>query len=407
MRKLLLAVFLISAGMYAQNDSISPLKIYYNCRAWECFTDYLKQNLQGVEFVRDRHYADVHILVTSEANGGGGEVYYFEFIPSEKEKDVHEKLRFSVNPDMTKEQIRKKFLDYIRAGLIPFWMNKGLDDKLRISWKESAKKSAAVKDKWNHWVFRLSANGMLNGDENRKSFYQNYSVSANQVLKKNKFYFSLHYNNNASEYHYNDRIIRSYREGFGASASQIFGINEHWSYAFFEKFRRSVFANYRYAADIKTGLEYNIFPYAESTKHALTITERIGPVYNKYFERTVFNKTEDFLWTNSLDISLSFIKTWGDYNLGITYDVFLHNPRLNAVNFSGSIDLRLIKGLSFHLSGYYSITHNQINISGTDLTLEEMLLSQRQLMSGYNYFVYTGFSYTFGSIYNTIVNPRF
>ncbi|MDZ7341730.1 MAG: hypothetical protein ONB27_10280 [candidate division KSB1 bacterium] len=40
-------------------------------------------------------------------------------------------------------------------------------------------------------------------------------------------------------------------------------------------------------------------------------------------------------------------------------------------------------------------------------TLEEVLLRQRQLETSYNYWTSIGLSYTFGSIYNNIVNPRF
>jgi len=46
----------------------------------------------------------------------------------------------------------------------------------------------------------------------------------------------------------------------------------------------------------------------------------------------------------------------------------------------------LIKGLSFNISGNYDITNNQINLAAGDLSLEELLLSQKQVKSGYNYF---------------------
>ncbi len=35
------------------------------------------------------------------------------------------------------------------------------------------------------------------------------------------------------------------------------------------------------------------------------------------------------------------------------------------------------------------------------------LLRQRQLLTGYQYFFNFGFGYSFGSIFNNIVNPRF
>ena len=69
--------------------------------------------------------------------------------------------------------------------------------------------------------------------------------------------------------------------------------------------------------------------------------------------------------------------------------------------------MRVFKGFNFNVSGSYTITRNQINLPAGDVSLEELLLQQQQLQSGFNYFASVGFSYSFGSIYNTIVNPRF
>ena len=41
------------------------------------------------------------------------------------------------------------------------------------------------------------------------------------------------------------------------------------------------------------------------------------------------------------------------------------------------------------------------------MTDEEVLLRLRRLRSGYEYNLQIGLTYTFGSIFNTIVNPRF
>ena len=36
-----------------------------------------------------------------------------------------------------------------------------------------------------------------------------------------------------------------------------------------------------------------------------------------------------------------------------------------------------------------------------------MLLRLRELQSGYNVFVFFGINYSFGSLFNNVVNPRF
>jgi hypothetical protein len=98
---------------------------------------------------------------------------------------------------------------------------------------------------------------------------------------------------------------------------------------------------------------------------------------------------------------------WGNINGEASFDQYLHNTGLNALGFYLGANIRLFKGFNFNVGGNYRITRNQINLAAGDVSLEELLLQQQQLLSGYNYRVNVGFSYSFGSIYNTIVNPRF
>ena len=50
---------------------------------------------------------------------------------------------------------------------------------------------------------------------------------------------------------------------------------------------------------------------------------------------------------------------------------------------------------------------DQLNIPRGELDDENILIRLRQLRSGFNYFTSVGLSYTFGSIFNNVVNPRF
>ena len=72
-----------------------------------------------------------------------------------------------------------------------------------------------------------------------------------------------------------------------------------------------------------------------------------------------------------------------------------------------ALDLHLIKGLSLSLFGQVSRIRDQLYLPKGDLSDEERLLRLRQLATSYNYFVQVGLSYSFGSIFNNVVNPRF
>jgi len=84
----------------------------------------------------------------------------------------------------------------------------------------------------------------------------------------------------------------------------------------------------------------------------------------------------------------------------------LHDFSKNRVDISTSISFRIFKGFSVELYGGYSFIHNQLNIAKNDATLEEILLQQRSFATSFSYWSSFGISYTFGSIYNNIVNPR-
>ncbi len=217
----------------------------------------------------------------------------------------------------------------------------------------------------------------------------------------------MSYNNGHSQYTYNQQKIISDQEYFSLNIYQIWGINQHWSYGVFGNFNRSKYRNYERSISTYGGLEYNFFPYKESASKSLVLTAKLGSVFNTYFEKTVYNKTEEQLWHGKLLLNGNIVKKWGSIYAGVDYQSYLHNLNLYAVGFNLGTNLRITKGLDFNTNAYYGIQHDQINIAAGNLSLEETLLAQKQLQSGYNYYFSIGLSYSFGSIYNSIVNPRF
>jgi hypothetical protein len=403
-RIFVIALLLVGINTNAQETS-SKVKIFYDCQT-SCYQTFMKQNLPEVEFVRDRNFADAHIMITSETNGSGGQTFHLEFFGQNDYKAIQEKYSFATNTDMTTEQKRKMMLKYLKLGLLKFWVKNGLVDKLDLNIK-SEKTKKEQKDPWNKWVFRISANGWFNGSSNSSSSNINTSISAKQTKENHKYYFSMNYGRSDNMYKFGEQKIFSKTEWLSASASDILSINEHWSYGFFTGISQSLYSNYKISTYLKTGLEYDIFPYKVSSTKSIVFGAKLGANYYKYYEKTVYNKLNEFLWKADLSISGSVVKKWGSLNLTTYYSTYLHNAKLNSFGFNAGTNIRIVKGLNFRINGAYSVTHNKINIAGGDLSLEETLLQQKELQSGYNYYASVGLSYSFGSIYNTIVNPRF
>ena len=405
MKNVLAFLFLFIFSFANAQDKNETLKIYLDCQ--NCESDYYKQELSYVEFVRDQKYADVHIFFTTQNNATNGDKYTIEFTGKNKYQHIHDKLEFSTTGETTTEQRRNAILKNLQIGLLRYWIANGLKDKITLSIKKKQTQKSKQKDPWDKWTFRFSARGFFNGQETYSSRYLNGNLSVKQVREKNKFSLSLGISNNKSVYKFNDEEIISERKSSYIYASDVFSINNHLSVGTFSNAGNSLFSNQALYLNIKPGAEYNLFDYKDSEKKAIYLNYKIGPVYFRYYDITVFGKTEELLWQHNLTLGGLVVKKWGNISGGVEYRSLLHDSALNGFSIDLQTRLRLFKGFSLDLRGHYGLAHDQINIRALDASKEDLLLRQQQIKSGYSYYGSIGISYTFGSIYNTIVNPRF
>ena len=404
-KTIILLALMASCNLFSQNNE-STLKIFLNCNY--CDITYIKQNLDYVEFVRDQKDADAHLLFRTQVNGSGGTIYEIDFIGQNNYSELQDKLTFSTNSDSTDSEIREMILKYTKLGLVRYWLKNGAHDKISVEMKKKEEVDViAQKDVWNKWVFDLGLRGYFQGQESNKTRSLNFSVTAKQVTDKNKFYLRGSFNDSRSVYTYDGTDIISSQKSTNLTLYDVLSINDHWSAGAFAEVGKSTYRNKAFYGSLKPAIEYNFFSYKESSKKQLTLAYKVGGIHTNYNERTIFNKEEEFLWEHNLSLGGSIKQKWGSITSQASYESYLKDPSLNAFSFYLGTNFRIVKGLSFNISGNYDITNNQINLAAGDLTLEELLLSQKQVKSGYNYFLSVGLNYSFGSMFNTIVNPRF
>jgi hypothetical protein len=381
------------------------LNVFYDCES--CDVTFMKQNLNHVEFVRDQNFSDVHVLISSQTNGSGGESITLRFIGQHEFIKLTDTLNYSTNPNMTDDDKRRQQLRYIEFGLIRFFIEKGLEDKIELTIKKSEIEKVVTEDPWNSWVYKLSASGWFSGQETYKNANGNFSVNAKRVTENNKFNLWSNLNLNSEVYTFDNEEIVNNQQSSNLYINDIISINDHWSYGVFGKARNSKFSNYELLAGLKGGIEYDFFKYSESANKQVTVSYTLGGLYTNYYDTTIYNKTEEVLLENSLLLASTFDQKWGSVTGSVDYQSYLHDLSLNQVQFYLNLNVRIFKGLSWRINGRYTIQHNQINLQKAGVSLEEVLLQQQQLKSGYNYWYNTGLSYSFGSIYNSVVNPRF
>jgi len=406
-RLLVVLVFLISIqSLKAQSNITEQLSIFLDCRF--CDNEYLRQNLGNVQFVRDQFLGDVHVFFVSQRNGSGGRSYEVEFIGKKDFEAINYKLTFSTDANMTNDEVRQLVLKNLKLGLVRFWIAKGTTDEVTVNVPAPEEEEEVEEDDpWNYWLFQIGAGGFFDGQEQSRFSNININASARRVTEKNKFSFRMRFSESRNVFEFEGDEIVGINDSKSIRVSDILSINDHWSYGFFGFIGSSTFNNTDLQWTFRPALEYSFFNYVDSAKKQLTISYRNGIRYNDYIERTLFNETEEYFWEHGVQVGGRINQEWGNFNAEVSFNQFLNDTSLYALNFFIGTRIRLFKGFNFNISGSYSITRNQVNLPGGDLSLEELLLQQQQLQSGYNYFVNVGFSYAFGSIYNTIVNPRF
>ena len=154
-------------------------------------------------------------------------------------------------------------------------------------------------------------------------------------------------------------------------------------------------------------IEFDVFPYSESSERSLTFQYTIGPTYYRYVEETIYDKLSETVPMHAFNVSLGLRQPWGSVGASVNLNQHLNHTDRYHVGLYGSADVRLFKGFSFSIYGDYSKIADQIGLPKSFLSTEEILLQTRQRPTNHSYSFNVGISYRFGSIFNSTVNPRF
>lgn len=401
---LILSILLFSLQTKAQTAEREKLKVYIDCD-W-CDVTFIKQEFTYISYVRDRLLSDVHVMLLNQNTGSGGDLYTILFFGQGDMKNYNDTLTVATDINQTSDEIRRAQLKTIKLGLVSYMVKKGYTDQLSLNFS-GATEEVEEFDKWNKWVFGLSASGWFNGEEQYNSLSLYSDLSVDKITEAWKFSLNYGYNHNTSKYLFDDTWVISETKNQWSNLEYVKSISDHWSAGFFAGASSSLYDNYKLNTYAAPGIEYNLFPYEESTQRQLRMVYRAGPRHNVYNDTTIYNVSKETLGQQSLGIALSMKEKWGSISTSITGKHYFHDVNLNNLNMWTSLNLRLFKGFTLRLSGSFTIIHDQINLPLGDYSTEEVLLRQRQLQTGFRYWGSAGVSYTFGSIYNSVVNPRF
>jgi hypothetical protein len=379
-------------------------KVFLDCH--QCDLDFIRNEITFVNFVRDRQIADVHVLVTIQLTGSGGREYSLEFIGQNAYYDLRNTLKYVSNQTDTDDEQRRGMVRVLKMGLVPYAAKTAVGDFLNINFDRKVPVEVS-EDTWNSWVFNVGVSGSVSGEKAKDFASASGYFSANRVTPKGKFRMGVSGNLNSSKFRLESGPISSSADSENFSGIYVFSLSEHWSAGAWFSAYASSYANIAFAVNPAPAVEYNYFNYAESTRKQLRFLYRIGYSFNKYHEETVFRKMRESVLTQTLSVTLEIKQPWGNVSASLSGSNFLTDFNKNRLEFWSGLSLHLFRGFAVGFNASYSRIHDQISLPLTAASEEEILLGRKMLPTSFNYGLSVGVSYTFGSIYTNVVNPRF
>jgi len=380
-----------------------------DCSGVSCDQEFFRTEITFVDHVRDRQTADVHLLITSQTTGAGGQELTFSFFGQGRHQGNDHVLRQTVPVAISADDLRREMVRLISLGLIPYAIQASTLENLTVVSQSRPRAVAPPQtDPWNRWTFRSQVNGNANGERSTTLANVSGSVNVNRTTQDIKFNVSVTagYAENSFRLPDSGRYV-SVNRNFGSSMLFARSLSDHWSAGARASVSSTTFRNQDRAWYLAPAIEYDVFPYSESTRRLLTVQYSAGVRAFDYRTETLFGKLSEQKAAQELIAALTARQRWGTVSAGVDAISYVPDLKYNNVTGWGDLDLNLYKGLSLNFSAEYASVRDQLYLPKGRATSEEILVRQRQLATDYQYFYSFGISYTFGSIYSPVVNPRF
>src|SRR5712664_2063991 len=275
-----LAVTPLEAQDSTRTVQDSAVRVFLDCPDTFCDFDYYRTEITFVNWVRDRTFAQVHVLITTQSTGSGQE-YTLAFIGLERFAGTVDTLRWTSRAADTRDDIRRGLARTMRLGLVRFAARTPVAPLMEISYTAPTQAAAQVRDPWNYWVFRASLNGNLQGEKTFK--FQNWftSLSASRITDAWKHRLSLSQSYAQQNFTFTtfdslgnptgEQVVTSLSRSYDASLLVVRSVSPHWSAGGRASASSSTYFNEKLATSLAPAIEYDVYPYSQSTRRLLTL----------------------------------------------------------------------------------------------------------------------------------------
>lgn len=394
----------------AEPTSEPRVRVFLDCQTWGCDRNFFVTELPFVLWTQDRLDADVHALITGLDTGAGGRQYTIALLGRGQFDGRADTLRTAVPPNSTEDMRRRQIAQVLQLGLVPYALRVSGTARFTLRYdapNEGLLPSEVVHDPWDFWVYRIRANGSGSAESLNSNYQLTGSVNVSRTTEELKLAFNINEEYRANFFTLSNGSERTYvLRSTEVSARIVRSITEHWSVGTRLTGGRSEFRNQQASMGVDLSAEYNVFPWREATSRQLIAAVALGGRYYDYDETTIFDLTTELRPVARAILAGESRQQWGTLDASLRYTHFLHDAETYNVSFNGRAQFRISRGLSLELRGEAARVNDQLYLPRGGASDEEVLTRQRALATNFRIGGSVGLSFTFGSIYNTIVNPR-
>ena len=388
------------------------LRVFLECDS--CFQDYLREEIEWVDFVRQPQDADVHVLSSSNQTGGGGREVAFRFVGLGRFQGVNTELKSVSTSGDTDDMRRQKILRTVTVALLGYLERAGRSGDVKIDVEAATQgggQTTVADDPWKAWVFSVRGGGSADLQERNREFQWQVSASADRVTERWKLSFGANAQSTREHFKLDEdeegeplKVVRRSREVNWFVARSL---GPHWSWGIDGGLRSSTFGNQEFAAEFGPAIEYSVFPYEQYASRQLRIKYAAGVRHARYNEVTLFGKLRETNPAHLAAATLEQVQPWGELRASVEFLQYLHDTGKYRLEADVELSFRISRGLSLGFDSSASRIRDQLSLPLRGATPEEVLLRLRELQSSYQFDFSLNMTYRFGSIFNNIVNPRF
>ena len=402
-------------------EGTEALRFFLDCDSG-CDFDFLRSQITYVNWVRDRQDAEVHVLVTSEF-GGNSREFTLNFIGLERFESIDQRLLFSSASIETDDERRRGFARVLELGLVRYVLETPQAEGLIVDFKNGEGQGERhgdhfhpepntlvadpEDDPWNHWVYRIRMETDFRAEDRRDSQSYQASGSAGRTTDMWRMGMGAYYSYRESNFEFEDgSTYRSVSHSTNYFGRVIRTLAPHWGLGVGASSRQSTYLNLDNSYRTAAAVEYNIFPYSESSEREFTFAYFIGGARLDYEEVTVFDKLSETFADQGAFIAFGMERPWGEAHLDLQYSHFIDDFDRSRIEFSSDVEYHILRGLSFDVYAGVSRIRDQIYLPKGGASDAEVLVARRQLETDLTFRGGIQLRYTFGSIYNNVVNSR-